>query len=51
MKNGLLKALLTTDYKKKNARKQRSKAELNAEKEKAQMERRLWELAEEYEEE
>lgn len=50
MKSNLLKILLSTDNKLDEKRKKR-RAKANAEKEKAKLERKLWELAEEYEEE
>lgn len=51
MNSNLLKILFTTDNKKQKEKRKRRQAKANAEKEKAKMERKLWELAEEYEEE
>lgn len=51
MNSSLLKILFTTDNKKLEEKRKRRQAKANAEKEKAKMERKLWELAEEYEEE
>ena len=51
MNSNLLKILFTTDNKKREEKRKRRQAKANAEKEKAKMERKLWELAEEYEEE
>ena len=43
--------LLSTDNKKLEEKRKQRQAKYNAEKEKAKLERKLWELAEEYEEE
>ena len=51
MNSNLLKMLFATDNKKREEKRKRRQAKANAEKEKAKMERKLWELAEEYEEE
>ena len=51
MNSNLLKILFTTDNKKLEENRKRRQAKANAEKEKAKKERKLWELAEEYEEE
>ena len=51
MKQSLLKILLSTDNKKLEEKRKKRRAKANAEKENAKLERRLWELAEEYEEE
>lgn len=51
MNSNLLKILFSTDNKKLEEKRKRHKAQMNGKKEKAQMERKLWELAEEYEEE
>lgn len=51
MNQSLLKILLSTDNKKLEEKRNKRRAKANAEKEKAKLERRLWELAEEYEEE
>ena len=51
MNSNLLKILFTTDNKKLEEKRKRRQAKANAEREKAKMERKLWELAEEYEEE
>lgn len=51
MNSSLLKILFSTDNKKLKEKRKRRQAKANAEKEKAKMERKLWELAEEYEEE
>ena len=48
MKANLLDILLSTDNKKLEERRKKRKAKLNEE-EKARLERKLWELAEEYE--
>ena len=50
MNSNLLKILFATDNKKLAEKRKRRQAKANAEKEKAKMERKLWELAEEYEE-
>lgn len=50
MNSSLLKMLFSTDNKKLEAKRKRRQAKANTEKEKAKMERKLWELAEEYEE-
>lgn len=50
MNSNLLKILFTADNKKLEAKRKRRQAKSNSEKEKAKMERKLWELAEEYEE-
>ena len=49
MNLSLLKILFSTDNKKLEAKRKRRQAKANAEKEKAKFERKLWELAEEYE--
>lgn len=49
MNSSLLKILFTTDNKKLGEKRKQRQAKSNAEKEKAKMERKLWELAEEYE--
>lgn len=51
MTQSLLKILLSTDNKKSEEKRKKRRAEANAEKEKAKLERKLWELAEEYGEE
>ena len=51
MKSNLLKILLTTDNRKLEEKRKKRKVKMNVEKEKAKMERKLWELAEEYDEE
>ena len=51
MNSNLLKILFSTDNKKMKEKRKRRQAKANTEKEKAKMERKLWELAEEYEEE
>ena len=51
MNSNLLKILFTTDNKKLEENRKRRQAKANAEKENAKMERKLWELAEEYEDE
>lgn len=51
MNSSLLKILFTTDNKKLEENRKRRQAKSDAEREKAKMERKLWELAEEYEEE
>ena len=51
MNSNLFKILFSTDNKKLEEKRKRRQAKANAEKEKAKMERKLWELAEEYEEE
>ena len=51
MKSSLFKMLLSTDNKKLEEKRKQRQAKADAEKEKAKMERKLWELAEEYEEE
>ena len=51
MNSYLLKILFATDYKKLAEKRKRHQAKANTEKEKAKLERKLWELAEEYEEE
>ena len=51
MNSSLLKILFSTDNKKLEEKRKRRQAKTNAEKEKAKMERKLWELAEDYEEE
>ncbi len=51
MNQSLLKILLSTDNKKSEEKRNKRRAKANAEKEKAKLERRLWELAEGYEEE
>lgn len=51
MNSNLLKILFSNDNKKREENRKRRQAKANAEKEKAKMERKLWELAEEYEEE
>lgn len=50
MNSNLLKILFATDNKKLVEKRKRRQAKANAEKENAKMERKLWELAEEYEE-
>ena len=50
MESSILKILFTTDNKKREENRKRRQAKANVEKEKAKMERKLWELAEEYEE-
>jgi hypothetical protein len=50
LKSNLLKILLTTDNRKLEEKRKKRKVKMNVEKEKAKMERKLWELAEEYEE-
>ena len=50
MNSSLLKILFSTDNKKREENRKRRQAKANAEREKAKMERKLWELAEEYEE-
>ena len=51
MNSSLLKILFSTDNKKLEEKRKQRQAKANTEKEKAKMERKLWELAEEYEEE
>lgn len=51
MNSNLLKILFATDNKKLAEKRKRHQAKANAEKEKAKLERKLWELAEKYEEE
>ena len=51
MNLSLLKISFSTDNKKLEEKRKQRQAKANAEKEKAKMERKLWELAEEYEEE
>lgn len=51
MNSNLLKILFTTDNKKLEEKRKQRQAKANAEREKAKMEHKLWELAEEYEEE
>ena len=51
MNSSLLKILFAADNQKLKENQKRRQAKANAEKEKAKMERKLWELAEEYEEE
>ena len=51
MNLSLLKKIFTTDNKKLEEKRKRRQNKANAEKEKAKMERKLWKLAEEYEEE
>ena len=51
MNSNLLKIFFSTDKKKQDERRQKRKYQMDAEKEKAKTERKLWELAEEYEEE
>ena len=50
MNSSLLKKLFTADNKKLEEKRKQRQAKANTEKEKAKMERKLWELAEEYEE-
>lgn len=51
MNQNLLKILLSADNKKLEEKRRKRRVKAKAEKEKAKMERKLWELAEEYEEE
>lgn len=51
MNSNLLKILFSTDNKKLEEKRNRRQAKADSEKEKAKMERKLWELVEEYEEE
>ena len=51
MNSNLLKILFATDNKKLAEKRKKRQAKANAEKDNAKKERRLWELAEEYEEE
>ena len=49
MNSNLLKILLPTDKKKLEERRKKRKVKLNADEEKARLERKIWEMAEEYE--
>ena len=49
MKPNVLKILFTTNNKKLKERQKRRQTKINVEKDKVKMERKLWELAEEYE--
>ena len=49
MNSNLLKILFAIDNKKLAEKRKKRQAKANAEKENAKMERKLWELAEEYE--
>lgn len=49
MNSSLFKILFSADNKKLEEKRKNRQAKANAEKEKAKMERKLWELAEEYE--